>query len=442
MFNVVLITIDCLRKDCFTNKLLPNLFTLKKNSVLFENAYSVSSWTAPSFIGLLTSSYPLMYGGSLKIDQRRKTITEVLRINGYHTVGFTYHPYLDRMFGYNKGFCDYYDDMGEHSETSKTLIKKVLYLIGKYLGDNKIAEFLKYIYYVKTLEENLKSNYKFYIPAKQINEKVICYIKENKLKTPFFLWIHYMDAHFPYMPKNQDENKILELNIEREKYFRGNKTINLSKINEIKSLYLNEIRELDINVYKIINKLNLLYPKTIFIITSDHGEEFYEHEGFHHELTLYNELIHVPLMIFNNEINHNVNKQLISLIDVGPTILDIIGIEKPQKWLGNSILSNINEYIICEEGQKYRGEARKHLDKFKLYVNSSKIAVITKKYKYIYYKKGRNELYNILNDPNEKNNIINELQCKSVDDIKNILYGHIKMLKENDDSCARRGCKE
>ncbi len=97
--NLILVTIDCLRADhlsClgYHKKATPNLDNLASNGVLFSQAISVSHWTTPSFLSIFTSTYPLMYGGQLRVANSRITVTEVLKRHSYHTAAFHSNPWL------------------------------------------------------------------------------------------------------------------------------------------------------------------------------------------------------------------------------------------------------------------------------------------------------------------------------------------------------------
>jgi len=103
--NAILITIECVREDIARS--IGFLENLKIKGKKFPNAFSTSSWTCPSILSILTSTYPLMYNGNLKLQPPRKSISEILSEKGYVTLGFVYHPYLTKANGYGRGFKEY-----------------------------------------------------------------------------------------------------------------------------------------------------------------------------------------------------------------------------------------------------------------------------------------------------------------------------------------------
>jgi len=124
MKNVILLTVDCLRYDALSEKNTPNIMKFARNGWFFKRAYSIGCWTTPSLIGLMTSTYPFMYEGQLKIKSPRKNLAKTLNENGYTTGGFTFHPYLSRIYGYDMGFDDYFDDIDKFKGSTEVIVQK------------------------------------------------------------------------------------------------------------------------------------------------------------------------------------------------------------------------------------------------------------------------------------------------------------------------------
>ena len=431
MKNIVLITIDCLRYDSF-NTHAPNLMKYGKQGWFFKRAYSLGSWTTPSLLGLLTSTYPLMYNGKLAIEYPRISIVDILKSQGYSTLGFTFHPYLSSLYKFNKGFDIYYDSLIKKSKLEekndyslfKEIIKKVIY-------SDKTPKYFKNYAWLIMLHRKLKKGNLPYLRGEQVNNMVKEHL--DGVSEPFFLWIHYLDTHFPYVPRSNkiSSEEIVNLNEERERWFKLNKRVDYDKLLKLKNLYLLTIKDVDNHVKEIVEyfKRKNFYKNTIFIITADHGEEFYEHGGFHHEIKLYEELIHVPLIMFGNGLKPKIIEKVVSHIGVFPTILDILGLKSPAEFIGKNMILNDSNLSFVEEGQKYHGDAFKG-NLIKLDLNSAKIAIIYKNWKYI---RGDDslEIYNLQDDPLEKNNLITH-KDKYRDILRtfNKLYAeHIKLLK-------------
>ncbi|MFX1257984.1 MAG: sulfatase [Promethearchaeota archaeon] len=416
--NVILITIDCLRPDFLKafnqemNKTItPNLDKIAKGGVIFNNAFSNGPSTPFSFPSIFTSTYPLMNPQFPKIARQFLTFPKILSENGIKTLGFNSNPYLSKSFNYNMMFDNYFDFSSQNfgikdqilnnkiiKFTNLNIIKKILY---------KVSIFLWFNYWYR-----LTAPYK---RAKEINQYVISCLKNTD--SNFFTWIHYMDTHHPFLPTNKFRSK------KRSEMFRTEEFIHkkikkYSKIHQenVLSFYKDTIKYVDFEIGKLvsnlkrINKLN----KTLIIITSDHGEEIGEHGGFGHTSKLYDEVLKVPLIINGPDINSGdpIN-ELISLIDIGPTILDYFNLEMCEDFLGKSLIP------LLTKDKKLRNFRDKGVFSETLIKNSrvtlslrqgsKKISYRSLTWKIIWnFEKNQLELYELRKDPQEKNNIIKQ----------------------------------
>ncbi len=432
MKNIILITIDCLRKDTISRRLTPFLWELGKKGVAFENCFSVASWTMSSFKGILTSKYHLMDGGRLEMGPNQTTLAQVLRKKGFKTMGLVFHPFLHNFFGHDIGFDYYFDEFEEGrrgGDVENRLLQDVANLMFKFIKNEKVLNKVKYFYSLYNLKKRFSEDYKFCLPADQINKRAINLFRKHK-KEPFFCWIHYLDAHFPYLPKTSGLSKqeAHRLNIVREKWYRGGKKVDKKDLIKLKQLYGEKVKEIDDALKDFFAQLGKekLGKDTIVVITSDHGDEFYEHGEFHHELKLYDELIHVPLILVNSGLKSRRITEVVSQIDLAPTILDLVGIESPSGWVGKSLFDKKNRkgYAISEEGQRLRGQAVRM--GFNLNIKYKKIAIRTKDKKYIYNQNGQDELYDLRDDPKEQKNIARQGIPKQ---LKRILVKHLKLIE-------------
>ncbi|MEM2951062.1 MAG: sulfatase, partial [Nitrososphaeria archaeon] len=268
--NVLLLSIDCLRYDSlgvFGNKnhLTPFLDSVSEQCIIFTQAHSTGPYTQASFPGILTSSYYLDFGRTPYLSTQRTLISEVLQKNGIVTAAFHSNPYLSEFFGWNRGWNTFYDSMNEEVSEKQP-----------------------------------------FISGHAINMKVRNWFKTKK-EGPFFLWVHYMDVHEPYIPKKEYLNSVYpELDINEDEMFTLFKEVLLkrdisdkNKVLLLKKLYDAKVREVDDYVkelFAILEEFSLL-KDTWIIILSDHGDEFSEHGGLSHDGKMYEELIHVPLLI-------------------------------------------------------------------------------------------------------------------------------------------------
>lgn len=324
MKNVVLLTVDTLRKDivgCYGGgKLTPFIDSIQGQCIRFENASSVGPYTQAGFPGILSSSYYLDFGYTKgKCPKQRVLVSEVLKEKNISTAAFHSNAYLSSFFGWNRGWDFFYDSM-----------------------EARVSE--------KTP----------YIGASAINRKVETWLS-NRIKSkeakPFFLWVHYMDAHEPYVPEQRYVKEVdSELIITENEMLDMFKNIvlkrditNKEKVEILKKLYSAHVIEVDIAIRELfgIIKENGYHDETIVIITSDHGEEFGEHGGLSHDGKMYQELVSIPLLIYNPELTKPIVEQsIVSNLDVPPTITHLFGVESPASWQGSSLLP-IENYKSC-----------------------------------------------------------------------------------------------
>ncbi len=391
-FNVILILIDALRPDhlgCYGYKrnTSPNIDNLAKEGAIFTQAISQGSYTPPSLFSILTSAYPSTH----KVDtfgvssnKKIKTLPEILKTKGYY--------------------------------------------LGLISGRGGMSEFN-----FPELEKKFDSFYpphKKHILANEVTDNAIQWLKLNKNKR-FFLWLYYIDPHTPYKPpapydklyandkfikeNNEhipiaDESREEGLSDEYKVIPRITAVKGITDINYYISQYDGEISFTDRQIGAILTELKRLdlYDNTLIVITSDHGESMGERNFyFVHGVNLYDELLKVPLIISGRNViprGKIINSQ-VRLIDIMPTILDIVNIQSNNIMQGISLLPLIREKDVPKldsfsEGYEGYSEDRKHLtgirtDKWKFIEVHN---VVTNTYTY--------ELYDLENDPRELNNLV------------------------------------
>jgi len=269
MKNVILFTIDALRRDvlgCYGSKenLTPFIDSLAKDGLLFSNYQTVAPYTQASFPGILTSSYLFDYEDSEELSPKRTLISEVLKRERIITAAFHSNPYLSTCFGWDRGWNYFYDSMQDQ---------------------------------VTDMNPYTKGNV--------INKKVDNWLANYKLMygdKPFFLWVHYMDLHEPYIPDKkyieQIDSSIGLSNDEMYKLFKEvvlkRDASNHETVALLKKLYKAHVIEIDEYVkgfFEILKKHSGLGDSAV-IITTDHGDELLDHGSLSHNGKFYNELVH------------------------------------------------------------------------------------------------------------------------------------------------------
>lgn len=397
MKNVILLTIDALRKDrlgCYGNSrgLSPFIDSLQEKSLVFTKAQSSGPYTQAAFRGILTSSYFLDYGHEEELSFERTMISEPLKDAGITTAAFHSNLYLSDLVGWNRSWDVFYDSM-----------------------EDDVDPLLPYIRGPEMI--------------RKIDAWLSSYVaSESK---PFFAWLHFMDVHEPYMPEkkyvelvdpslslSQDEmyglfeNTLLKRDVSDE-----------SKVALLSRLYDIHIREVDAyveEVFRILKNLDVL-AETVVIITSDHGDEFNEHGGLSHDDKMYSELIDIPLLVFDpSRAEGRICDTLVSNVDIPPTVLYQFGLEPEERFQGYSLLpletypdkGCFGEALFHEAG---KGE---DINKDVYFYRENDIKII--------YRANLDtwEMYDLKKDPGELDNIIDT--SPETDRLKKIIRPRVR----------------
>lgn len=379
MKNVVLVTLDATRKDVlgiYGNKqgLTPALDSLRDNSMIFTKGQTTGPYTQASFSGLLTSSYFLEYGQPRGLAPQRTLISEPLHHAGITTVAFHSNPYICGMLGWNQGWDVFYDSMEDEVEPMIP-----------------------------------------YIRGHVINQKAVNWLSDycqgGKPK-PFFMWLHYMDVHEPYVPEKKyvdmvDPSITLTQN-EMHDMFRNvilkRDASDPTKVGLLKKLYDCHVREVDIYFEEFFNHLKELgiLENTVLIVTNDHGDEFGEHGGLSHDDKMYSELIDMPLIIYGAG-ETGVCDTLVSNVDIPPTIVSLFGLDPVEKFEGHSLfpLADYPDRGAYGEAIDQRSKRGGDIDRDIYFYREGDLKII--------YRANLNhwEMYDLKADPKELNNIVN-----------------------------------
>lgn len=378
MKNVILLTIDALRKDvlgCYGSKseLTPFSDSLQGECIKFTKGQTIGPYTQASFPGILTSSYYLEYGKPRGLSPNRTLISEPLKAAGVVTAAFHSNPYISDFLGWNRGWDVFYDSMEEEVDS------KIPYIRGDAIN-GKVTEWLS------------------------------SYSRGGKYK-PFFLWLHYMDIHEPYVPERKYVEMVnLSVTIsqgEMHSLFKNTllkrDVSNPGEVELLKKLYDTHVREVDTYVqelFSILEKLGILQD-SIVIITSDHGDEFGEHGGLSHDDKMYSELIDMPLLIYGTD-RSGVCDTLVSNVDIPPTIIHLFGLEPVGNFVGNSLLplEDYPERGVFGEAIDQRSQKGGDIEKDVYFYREKELKVI--------YRANLDtwEMYDLKEDPKELNNII------------------------------------
>ena len=327
--NVILVMVDTLRADhlsCYGADIrTPNLCRLADDGTTYK-AFSHASWTKPATASLLTSTLPSTHNAIAKpstLSQDLTLISEAMQDGGYTTGGIVSNVNLAESFGFAQGYDDYYylgpDYIAGAQESSSKLI---------------IYQLVRQVWLGMAGGEEVRFN-DFYQDSKVVNVTAFEWLDRRKDER-FFLFLHYMDPHDPYFEHPYNGVGVARISMPEPE----------AEVSQrLHDLYRGEIEYLDVQFGEFLARLEAdgLYDNSIIVVTADHGEEFNEHGGFWHGLTLYDEQIHVPLLVKwakNGErADAGADSGIARFIDVGPTLLGAAGLEVPAGMQGIDLRS-------------------------------------------------------------------------------------------------------
>jgi arylsulfatase A-like enzyme len=383
--TVVVFLLDTVRRDalgCYGHPAdpTPNVDAVAADGVRFDQAVSTSGWTLPAVASLMTGTWPTIHGAmgrgvSLRpVRPELPMAAEVLKEAGFGTVGFANAAFVSPMVGLDRGF-----DLFDHRYS--------------YNWDARDAD--------ETVDAAIEQ------------------LRRRKSKSSFY-FIHVFDPHLDYgapadftdrfsggrsrpaTPLTMED--ILDLQTGPD---RRDPPV-ADDIEYVRNMYEAEVAFTDANVGRFVDELKALglYDKCTIVITSDHGEEFWDHGGFEHGHTLYDELVVVPLIIkppAEIEPSIRVVAAQVRLLDVMPTVFELLSVAKPESFEGVSLMPYMKGDVgsdllaLCEStlyGPRY-------------------VALRAPRYKYIHRLEGEGngegELFDWRDDPGETKDLASEL---------------------------------
>lgn len=391
--NVILISVDTLRADhlsCYGYQRLtsPHIDALALDGVTFLNTYASSPWTLPSHVSLLTSLHGVhhqVYHDDEAMDPSLVSLADILRQKHLYCAALTGGGFVSSIYGFSKGFDTYSNDGGGIFRQDSA--EHLFHLVSEWLDNHK--------------------------------------------DKAFFMFLHTYQPHNPYACPYPYKTMFIQegakwRHLDLRSFLGGNpgifKALTEEERQNVVDLYDSEIRYTDERLIgPLIQKLKEIdiYDQSMIVFTSDHGEEFYDHQGWGHGHSLYDESLKVPLIIKLPESRYKGKKvsNFVSLVDIFPTILEEIGIhskdlevdgkslfpvvrgkERSNRTFMADIASNVLDSHIPQKISTNRGDEKLILNrKFRkedLEFFLSKPPILTPV-----------EIYDLARDPREKENI-------------------------------------
>lgn len=449
--NIVLITVGGLRPDHlgsygYDAAISPNIDALAARGVRFAQAFAQASWTEPSLASLLTSLYPSELGIACRaelscrphLDEMRTTLAEALRQAGYHTQAYLTSPWLIAELGFEQGFDRFESVRNEEPFDAWPMCNRTL---GRLLGCRHDSGACRLF----LTGHNLL--FAPPIPAgwggDLVNARVTHFLELHRDEL-FFLWIHYSETLPPYnleppfRPLPDDPLASPTKRLKGMGYWElgaphtPQEELLPHDVEGLTALYDGEVHRVDRLVGGLTGLLEAfgLTDRTLIIVTADHGQEFMEHGGYTYGHTLYDEVLHVPLIIAGAGVSSpgQVVETAVGLLDVAPTVAEIAGSSLAPEAEGHSLLpalqgKALTEYPILAES---------------LYRTPYELKAIRQGgYKLIYnVDDGSTQLYDLHTDPFEQQ----EIGCQAIEaasSLKQTLTGWIAHTAQVEASLPR-----
>jgi arylsulfatase A-like enzyme len=411
--NVLLITMDTVRADHlsvygYERGTTPNLKDFAREATVYGRAVAAADMTLPAHASMFTGLYPGWHGAYVvqtqypqgrPLSYRYTTLADLLHSHDYSTGAVTANgAFFQRSMGLTKGFAEYH-----------------LLLPVRVSGSGELFYLREGARRLLSLAVDTSSFEGTKARAADVNRGAFAFLAHVKDRGPFFLFLNYMDAHMPYVPPapfnamfpgkdlhfrpfSEHLDLIAEVN-------SGRRHISAGEERHLVSQYDGGIAYLDSEIGNLLSRLRELgvYENTLIIITSDHGEAFGEHDLLSHGLGfVYQDQIHVPLLIkYPGQHVAQLSDDLVSQVDLMPTVLDGAGISPPSDLQGRSLrLPRTKDAAPVYSQAEAMGRVAPSYRRFR----GVRHAMFIGSWKLITWTEGAPELYDLAADPDETHN--------------------------------------
>jgi arylsulfatase A-like enzyme len=393
--DIILVTIDALRADHvsgygYARLTSPLIDQFSRGAVVFTDAIAQAPYTKASVASLMTGLYPSAHKtvtasasfaetmtGHLTtapiltdvLPSNVTTLAEALHSGGYRTLGFTANPFLISDFGFARGFDTFAFFPGPDFASADHVVDDVI-------------------------------------------DRV-----DAVDPRPMFLWVHLMEPHSPYTPPPSGKGTFP---------LRGQpepiaSTVSIPDwllpgsprdLREYVDRYDEEIAAVDVAVDRLLRQLHGVRgtDNAVVVVTADHGEQFLDHGGWEHSSTLYDELIHVPLVIKAPRATPGVMKAQVQVMDLFPTLLEYADVPVPAGTAGHSLIAALHG---ANEGRPAYSE-----------IANAQYAVRIDGWKLIESADGSRQLFALREDPHEQHDVAASASTRA-DALERLLYRNL-----------------
>lgn len=346
--NVVLVTVDSLRADALGaydgDRHSPVLNDLADRGTTFDNAFANGNWTPFSFPSIMASRPVFADTGRIGVDGAA-TLAETLSDAGFATGGFNAaNGFLTSHWGYDDGFDEF--------EPFVASVGSSIY--SKYLATHPTVE--AWLQLATSPARRLSSwlrggtdDRPFIDTSRMFDVEHAATEFVESTDEPFFLWIHYMDAHTPYVPAPRYIREVSDGLLGTHRMIHAHTRTGLGwnvgkrTLGDLRTLYQAAVRQVDASVGRVLDSLEAagVDDETAVVVAGDHGEEFQEHGHLAHYPKLYDELINVPLIVDAPGADGGRISGQVGLDAIPPTVADLLGVDASEAWQGKSVAPSV-----------------------------------------------------------------------------------------------------
>jgi arylsulfatase A-like enzyme len=407
--SFILVLVDTLRADHlgsygFDGEISPNLDRLADQSFVFTNAFAPAPWTKPSVASLFTSLYPEIHGitdhdghywalpengaAASRLPSEAVTLAEVLRAGGYRTAAFVANPWLGSRHGFDQGF-----ELYVRGERTRILLQRAR-----------------------------------------------AWLKGLAAEQRYFLYLHLMDVHAPYDAPEPDYDALRpspSLGADRRLSQQEHDAIPFHqpeghslngpdrwRLKAWRAHYAAGVRALDRRLAVFLERLrrSARLDDAVLVITSDHGEELLEHGGWNHGATLFEEQLHVPLLVRppGGTAGPRRIDGFVTLLDLMPTLVDLAQLEAPPGLQGRPIPSLTGDREPRRDPLSY---ASTTVDR------PGRYSARSARFKLILDEADEPMLFDLEADPGETQNLAAS-QPKKMAHMRDLLLRHVARMKQ------------
>jgi len=349
--NAVLVTVDSLRTDAIepygSEYDTPTFSALAERGTVFENAFAHGNWTPMSFPSILASRPVFADTGRIGVDgDGVTTLAERLQSAGIATGGFNAaNGFLTEHWGYDAGF-DAFDAFVGGSADGRA---------GEFVAAHPTwGAWLQLITSPFRRAGNFlrggSDERPFTDASRMLDTERAATDFVAETDEPFFLWVHYMDAHTPYVPAprylRDTDRRVGKIRMLIAHVRTGlGWSVGDRTLADLRTLYQGAVRQVDASLERLLDTLDEagVADDTAVVLAGDHGEEFMDHGHLAHYPKLYDELVNVPLIVDVPGMEPRRVTEHVGLDAVAPTVCDLLGVAPAEEWVGESLLPTIRD---------------------------------------------------------------------------------------------------